>query len=156
MTLISISLWVAACATQPQTDPPQTGLYCDNYLIYEMCVKDVDRDGLADLMYFDDTREIFMVSNNYKGYREAGLSDHRCQQLMDQKMQAISSGLLRIKEETGFLQRMKIQNSLLMAYASYLPVINECMGQGDVAASGDNAKNAEPFGEEPFGEEEFY
>lgn len=156
MTLISIGLWLVGCAPQPRTDLPQTDLYCDTYLIYEMCVKDVDRDGLVDLMYFDDTREIFMVSKSYKGYREAELSDHRCLQLMDQKMQSISSRLLRTTEDTGYLQRMKIQNRLLMAYASYLPVINQCMGQGEVAASGDNASKADPFGEEPFGEEEFY
>lgn len=156
MTLISISLWLAACATPPQTDRPQAALYCDTYLIYEMCVKDVNRDGVADLMYFDDTREIFMISHDDKGYREAGLSDHRCQQPMGQQMQAVSSRLLRITESTGFLQRMHIQNRLMMAYASYLPAINQCMGQGDVAANSDDAKNADPFGEDSFGEEAFY
>ena len=48
------------------TTTPINNVYCDNFLIYEMCAEDLDNDGIVEHVYFADTFEVFL-------YRELSL-----------------------------------------------------------------------------------
>ena len=60
--LVAVVLVLAGCAQTPSVVPQQAAgkTVCDTYLIQSMCVQDLQGDGVVDLIYFTDTKEIFM------------------------------------------------------------------------------------------------
>ena len=150
ITTLFLPLFLAGCANTPDSDQvrqdPTTTEYCDNYLIYEMCVRDVDHNGDVDLMYFADTREIFMLSPEYKNAEFANFTRHECLQPMDDEMRAASSQLLYIQNDTSLLKKTQLKSRLLLNYTHYLPEISRCMHDSNVADSSDD------FGDEDFEE----
>ena len=177
-TAAVIALALAAlsgCSSVPQTPPTartqaqSQAQYCGDYMSYAMCVRDIDRDGEVDLIYFADTREIFMIAPGYdRGElkiaehhhdslpREeyGGLGIHRCLQPMDNAMRNASSQLLELSDDAGLLRRTQVKSRLLLNYARYLPAINRCMGSDNTANSG-LANSSSTDGDDTFGDEDF-
>ena len=60
--LVAVVLVLAGCAQTPSVVPQQAAgkTVCDTYLIQSMCVQDLQGDGVVDMIYFTDTKEIFM------------------------------------------------------------------------------------------------
>lgn len=150
---------LAGCSSAPQqaesTDPIVRDTYCDSYLVYDMCVQDVDEDGIADLMYFKDTQEVFMVTSQQLQSPTRDFSLHRCVQEMDAATQAASTRLLTIDEHTGMMRKTQLKSKLMLVYMHYYNDIQSCMNGHTVAGrseSGDSFGDDEHWSEDEFGE----
>lgn len=144
-------LLITGCTSRPITAPDAAArsTVCENYLVYNMCVRDVDRDGSADLMYFADTNEIFMVTPEFRDTHLPDLSDHRCMQVMDEPLQDTSSRILHLDRDAGTLQKTRLKSQLMLEYLRYAKAINSCMDGSAVAG---HAPAADNFGDEDFNE----
>ncbi|MYM64184.1 hypothetical protein [Pseudomaricurvus sp. HS19] len=109
---------------QSATDP--ASLYCAHYLIYDMCVQDLDKDGGTDLMYFQDTGEVFMYDQSWQQAVYSDFELHPCVQVMDDDMKQASSRLLTLPRQHSFMKKMAIQQSLLEHYSRYSSRVRAC------------------------------
>lgn len=129
VSVLTLSLFLVACASK-QTLPMAAGQteYCDRYFAYEMCVRDHNRDGKVDFMYFADTQEVFMAMPGFDDTNTTGRPAHRCIQPMDAAMQNTASDLLTINGDTGAMDKAKIKSRLLLSYSRYVAKVNRCHG----------------------------
>ncbi len=125
---------------------PVYTLYCDNFFIYEMCAKDIDNNGDVDLVYFSDSKEIFLYREDVQAAVSADLSFHTCAQPMDEELAAIGSELLYISDDMSFFERLEIKRRMLTSYARYKPQINACRKENGIVDSSVNSN----FGDENF------
>lgn len=152
------AFYLSGCtSTPPQSQAEDiTSLretYCDSYLVYDMCVRDVNADGIADLMYFEDTGEVFMLTSEMLRSPSHDFSLHRCVQTMDDATQAASTDLLEINEHTGVMKKTQLKSKLMLAYMHYYNDIQSCMNGHTVA---DRSDSKDSFGEDDnWGEDEF-
>ena len=135
-------LCLGACASIPvDSSNPVATLYCDNFLIYDMCAQDVDGDGIVEWVYFEDTNEIFLVRDGIDAPLPTELAAHRCMQKMDDAIVQNTSQLFYISDETNYIERADIKSALMFSYVGYMPRVMRC-NQGRQAVS------AEPVGDE--------
>lgn len=127
---------------QPSHTSEPRSLYCDSFMIYDMCAQDVDGDREVDFLYFDDTKEIFMITEQYQGQSFPGLTRHKCQQILNDSIRNTSTTILNLPEDASRLRRSQLKSRLLASYAYYLPTINKCMGEEEL--------------DDGFGESDFY
>lgn len=111
-------------------------------MIYDMCAKDVNDDRQADFLYFDDTKEIFMIAEEFQDQTFAGLTRHKCLQILNDSIRDTSTAILNLPDDVSRLRRSQLKSRLLAKYAYYLPTINRCMGEEDL--------------DDGFGESDFY
>ena len=127
-------LMLASCGSLPEGQRPTNALYCDNYLMYDMCAEDQNRDGIVDFVYFTDSEEIFMfregVQERYRGNRDV----HRCAQTMDENLVATTSRVFYVDDETSFLERQDIKGAMMIKYIAYMPEVTACNMRHDQAA----------------------
>ena len=131
-----------------QTSEPVTvtrELYCDSYFIYDMCALDFDRDGATDVLYFEDTNEVFMHGADSSPQMLAAYDMHPCVQVMDESMQEATDRLLTISKRTTYGNKLAIRRSLLVNYSRYAGRVGACH-----RALSDDAieRNEEPFGDQ--------
>ena len=148
-------LALAGCKTQPSLETEQgaelqsplsvlrSSLYCDSYLIYDMCVVDVDKSGNADAVYFEDTHEVFMYDGTLASEAYQDFDMHACVQVMDKGMLKVTNRLLTVTEETPFFTRVAMKKDLMVNYSRYFSRIRECREQ--IAA---NLPPEEAFGDQ--------
>lgn len=128
-------LLLAACAgtTPPavvtQGPIPVSTLYCDSFLIYDMCAQDLDQDGVVELVYFADTSEVFLWRGDSHEHLPDNLAMHRCAQQMDDDVVNTTSLLFYIDDETDYLERVDIKSSLMFSYVNYMPRVMRCNAQ---------------------------
>ena len=62
---------LASCSSSPKVEPvaEKGKIVCDSYIVLDMCVRDLMGDGTVDMIYFTDTREIFMYGEGMRGWR---------------------------------------------------------------------------------------
>ena len=125
---------LAACSSSLDMDSPVVDLYCDNFLIYDMCAQDLNRDGEVELVYFTDTREVFLYRDGALPRIPDELSMHRCAQMMDNAIITNTSRLFYISEETSYLERTNIRSDMMFSYISYIPRVAGC-NENDQAAA---------------------
>lgn len=146
--LLALLTGCSSSSHKPTADSQSAAVqYCDNYLIYRMCVRDLDQNGDADFMYFADTNEIFMLSPEHNGATFTDYTYHECLQPMDEDLRHASSQLLYINEDSGALAITQLKTRLMLNYTRYLPKINRCMDNHHYADNSDDT-----FGEEDFEE----
>ncbi len=130
LTIILLLSLQAGCTstTRPAVagDKVLGDLYCDSYFIYKMCAKDLDSSGEVDVIYFQDTSEVFMVNPVVDESVLASMPMHECVQVMDDEILAASSALLTINESTGILTKTRIKSRLILSYASIMADVNKC------------------------------
>lgn len=125
-------LLIAGCSTTPTQDdsaqavPKPNQRYCTTYFIYEMCAYDVNADGHADALYFNDTKEVFMydVAQQLPLYDE--LPFHPCVHIMDEDLREASTRLLYIYEDTSFAKKTKVKAQLINQYLRYSGSVSAC------------------------------
>ena len=78
VVLLGGYLLLAGCSTAYLANRPANDLYCDNFVLYEMCARDSNRDGIVDYTYFQESKEIFMYRDRLPRRIPAGFGVHRC------------------------------------------------------------------------------
>jgi len=120
-------LLLAACSsTDIAGQRPVTAEYCDNFLVYDMCARDTNRDGIVDVVYFTDTDEVFMYREGMEGRFPRSLEVHECAQMMDEDLVATTSRLFYIDDETSYLEKQDIRGSMMIKYIAYMPRVSAC------------------------------
>ncbi|MFM1895311.1 MAG: hypothetical protein RLZZ385_385 [Pseudomonadota bacterium] len=125
--LLCISL--SACLSSPQFQQPVSHLFCDNFLVYDMCAQDTDRDGTVELIYFSDTHDVFLYREGTQHQLPDGLAMHRCALPMDDDIVRNASQLFHIDDRTPYIQRVDIKSALMFSYVGYMPRVSKCNAQ---------------------------
>lgn len=125
--LLAVVLVLAGCAQTPGMVPqPAVGkTVCDTYLIESMCVQDLQGDGVVDLIYFTDTKEIFMYQSGKRDLVAKVMSFHRCAVPLDEGMQATTNRILN-RENLSIAEELSITMELIANYLAAKPSIDAC------------------------------
>ena len=125
--LLAVVLVLAGCAQTPSMAPqPAAGkTVCDTYLIESMCVQDLQGDGVVDLIYFTDTKEIFMYQSGKRDLVAKVMSFHRCAVPLDEGMQATTNRILN-RENLSIAEELSITMELIANYLAAKPSIDAC------------------------------
>lgn len=129
ITVIVVVFFLSACSSTPPTNATFSQVYCDRYLIYPLCAQDISGNGRADLVYFEDSSEVFLFNQKFSKKLPAHLSMHECAQVMDNPLIDATSLLLTVNEDTGFFRRAEIKNGIFLHYMRYLPRVSRCNPQ---------------------------
>jgi len=129
-----ICLALAGCGSLPEGGRPSNALYCDTYLIYDMCAQDQNRDGVVDFVYFTDTEEIFMFREGVQERYRGRLGVHRCATVMDESLVATTSRVFYVNDETSFLESQDIKGAMMIKYIAYMPEVTACNMRHEQAA----------------------
>lgn len=124
---VILLLALASCANTDVNGRRQvTTEYCDNFLVYDMCARDTNRDGVVDVVYFTDTEEVFMYREGMQERFPRSLNVHRCAQMMDEDLVVTTSRLFYIDDETSYLEKQDIRGSMMIKYIAYMPRVTSC------------------------------
>ena len=120
-------LMLAGCVQTPSIVPQQAvgKTVCDTYLIQSMCVQDLQGDGVVDLIYFTDTKEIFMYQNGKRDSVAEVMPFHRCAVPLDAGMQATTNRILN-RENLSLTEELSITVELITNYLAAKPSIDAC------------------------------
>ena len=119
-------LLLTSCSSLPDGARPVNAEYCDNFLIYDMCARDVNRDGVVDVVYFTDTKEVFMYHPDREGNLPNDLGVHRCVMPMDEDIVATTNRVFYVDESTPFLEKQDIKGAMMVKYVANLPEVTAC------------------------------
>ncbi|MEO1082213.1 MAG: hypothetical protein AAFY29_21830 [Pseudomonadota bacterium] len=141
-SLIAIALAViAGCATQP--DSTLVGSHrCESFLIYEVCVADLDENGNVDFIYFGDDLQVFMYHDAQERALRAVQPFHECAVTMSADTRDLSSELL-YGEGLTLTQRLSIKGRLIGSYRAARPAVSACNTAAKKARG--EAANEDPF-----------
>ena len=101
-------------------------VYCDNFLIYEMCAADMDNDGVVEHVYFADTLEVFLYRKGTKESIPDRLDMHRCIRAMDEGLVATTNRVFGVTDDTAYQEKQDIRGAMMIKYFAYLPEITAC------------------------------
>ena len=124
--LIALATLVMGCQSLPQGARPANALYCDNFMVYGMCARDMNRDGEVDYVYFEESEQAFMYRPGAERLFPRGLDMHPCATPMDEDVVATTSRVFFVDEETTLLEKTDIRGSLMLKYMAALPEITAC------------------------------
>ena len=126
---------LAACGSFVGSLRPLNAEYCDNFLIYDMCARDTDRDGIVEVVYFTDTREVFMYHPESEGNYPSDLGLHRCAMPMDEEVVATTNRVFYVDDSTTFLEKQDIKGAMMLKYVAFLPEVTACNLRAEQAAA---------------------
>ena len=126
---------LAACGSLVDSLRPLNAEYCDNFLIYDMCARDTDRDGIVEVVYFTDTREVFMYHPESEGNYPSDLGLHRCAMPMDEEVVATTNRVFYVDDSTTFLEKQDIKGAMMLKYMAFLPEVTACNLRAEQAAA---------------------
>ena len=133
--LLCLPLLLAACgSTDVSGRRAVTSTYCDNFLIYDMCARDTNRDGVVDFVYFTDSDEIFMYSAGAEQRFPPDRPVHRCAVEMDEDLVAVTSKLFFLDDDSTYLEKQDIRGGMMVKYIAYMPDVTACNMQADEVA----------------------
>lgn len=139
ITSLLLGMVLASCAgSDINGQRPVSANYCDRFMIYDMCARDTNRDGIVDFVYFEDTSEVFMFREGMDGRLPRSLGRHRCAMEMDEDLVSTTSRLFYIDEQTPFLEKQDIRGSMMIKYIAYMPRVSACNMRADQAAEADS------------------
>lgn len=127
-------LLLVSCGSLPDGERPSNALYCDKYLMYDMCARDQNRDGIVDFVYFTDSEEIFMFREGVQERYRGNMAVHRCAQVMDDNLVATTSRVFYVDDDTSFLEKQDIKGAMMIKYIAYMPEVTACNMRHDQAA----------------------
>lgn len=117
---------VVSCRSYPNGERPSNALYCDNFMVYEMCARDMNRDGVVEFVYFQESQQAFMYRPDAERLLPRGLEMHPCATEMDEDVVRTTSRVFFVDEETTLLEKTDIRGSLMLKYMAALPEITAC------------------------------
>ena len=137
IALLSACLLLAGCSGVNLADRPVNNLYCDNFVLYEMCARDSNRDGIVDYTYFQETKEIFMYRNRLPRRIPAGFGVHRCAMPMEEDLITTTSRVFYIDDSSSLLEKTDIRGAMMLKYMTKLPEVTACNMRADQALADD-------------------
>ena len=117
---------LAACGSLVGSLRPLNAEYCDNFLIYDMCARDTNRDGVVEVVYFTDTREVFMYHPESEGNYPSDLGLHRRAMPMDEEVVATTNRVFYVDDSTTFLEKQDIKGAMMLKYVAFMPEVTAC------------------------------
>ncbi len=126
LALVTSSVFLASCAGNYLGERPVNSLYCDNFVLYEMCARDSNRDGIVDYTYFEETKEIFMYRNRLPRRIPTGFGVHRCAMPMEEDLVVTTSRVFHIDESSSLLEKTDIRGAMMLKYMAKLPEVTAC------------------------------
>ncbi len=126
VVMFLVAVLLSACQFTYDGERPVSDLYCDSFLVYDMCATDTNRDGVVDLVYFSDDMQVFMYREGADRRIPRHLRRHRCAVLMDEDLVATTSRLFFIDEETSAIEKTDIRGAMLLKYIAYMPEVSAC------------------------------
>lgn len=133
LVLLSSCVLLAGCSGVNLAEQPVNDLYCDNFVLYEMCARDSNRDGIVDYTYFQESNEIFMYRNRLPRRIPAGFGVHRCAMPMEEDLIATTSRVFYIDDSSSLLERTDIRGAMMLKYMTKLPEVTACNMRADQA-----------------------
>ena len=137
IALLIGSLLIASCSGANLGDRPVNDLYCDNFVLYEMCARDSNRDGIVDYTYFQESKEIFMYRSRLPRRIPAGFGVHRCAMPMEEDLVVTTSRVFYIDETSSLLEKTDIRGAMMLKYMAKLPEVTACNMRADQALADD-------------------
>ena len=135
--LLSGCLLLAGCSGTNLANRPANNLYCDNFVLYEMCARDSNRDGIVDYTYFQESKKIFMYRDRLPRRIPAGFGVHRCAMPMEEDLIATTSRVFYIDESSSLLEKTDIRGAMMLKYMTKLPEVTACNMRADQALADD-------------------
>lgn len=123
---IVIPLFLVGCRFSIEGKGLTNNLYCDNFLIYNMCASDPNNDGVVDYVYFTDSEEVFMFSEGGLDRVPRSQPVHRCVKQMEEDLVATTNRLFYLDDNSTALERTDIRGAMMVKYLAYLPEITAC------------------------------
>ena len=134
LSIVLLSLLaLTACGLGASGARPTISLYCDNFLIYKMCARDMDRDGIVDFVYFEESEEVFMWREGARADVPADMKFHQCAEVMDAELVATTNRVFFVDDETSYLERQDIRGGMMIKYITALPRVVACKLRADQA-----------------------
>jgi hypothetical protein len=137
------------CSSTPAISTAQTEgkIVCDSYIVLDMCVRDLVGDGTVDMVYFSDSREIFMYQQGRQDVVNQVMPLHRCAVPLNMGMQATTNRILE-RENLSLTEELDITRKLIANYAAARPEINACNARFEDQQAGGMAQEDEFFVED--------
>jgi hypothetical protein len=135
--LLSACLLLAGCSGANLADRPANDLYCDNFILYEMCARDSNRDGIVDYTYFQESKEIFMYRDRLPRRIPAGFAVHRCAMPMEEDLVVTTSRVFYVDESSSLLEKTDIRGAMMLKYMAKLPDVMACNMRAEEALADD-------------------
>lgn len=117
---------LASCQTIPRGERPTNDLYCDNFMVYGMCARDMNGDGVVEFVYFEKSKQAFMYRPDAEKLLPKDLEMHPCATPMDEDVVKTTSRVFFVDDETTLLEKTDIRGSLMLKYMAALPEITAC------------------------------
>jgi hypothetical protein len=124
---LAILISISACSLDPLVDQSSAvgRTVCDSYIVLDMCVQDIVGDQQVDMIYFIDTKEIFMYREGMKEQVGQLMPFHRCAIHLSADMQATTNRILD-RKNLSFTEELAITKDLLANYLAARPTIEAC------------------------------
>lgn len=118
---------------------------CDSYLMMDMCVRDLSGDASVDMVYFTESREVFMYQQGRRELVREVMPLHRCAVALNPGMQETTNRILH-RKTMSFTEELDITRKLIANYVAAKPAIDACNARYEQAEK----KVAWEIGEEEF------
>ena len=126
-SLLGLILSLVGCnSIRLVSTTPTNNVYCDNFLIYEMCAEDLDNDGIVEYVYFADTVEVFLYRQGARDSIPDRLHMHRCIRVMDEGLVETTNRVFEVTNDTSYLEKQDIRGAMMIKYFAHLPEITAC------------------------------
>ena len=118
---------MVGCANTPVpvTGQGSTVPVCDSYVFFEMCVQDLVADGAVDLIYFSNTRQVFMYREGMQDTVASAMPLHPCAVVLDGELQ-LAMNLILARDSLSMRDEFGIKRLLLSRYLAAKPEIDAC------------------------------
>ena len=128
LILLALGLLVASCVSYPSGEKPTNSLYCDNFMVYEMCVTDLNGDGEIEFVYFDLGKVLVHFEHQTAVEQLARLSG-RPEVLVQQ---VVFDSDLQTRYETGLVSGEQFAAEVNTALESALPTADILQAISDI------------------------
>jgi len=144
LILVGVVAILVGCASTPDNASRQAKAktVCDSYLILSMCVQDLHGDDTVDMIYFTDTKEVFMYQDGKQDSVAEVMPFHRCAVPLDEGMQATTNRILN-RSDLSLGEEMSIIRELISNYVAAKPTIDACNAQFEDATVGNMQQDNE-------------
>ncbi len=138
-SVLVLLIVLAGCQYSLEGRGLTNNLYCDRFLIYNMCASDPNRDGVVDFVYFEDSNEVFMYTDRGLTRKPEEQGIHRCAEKMEEELVEITSRLFYVNDDTPALEKTDIRGAMTLRYLAKLPEITACNLRAEQAEERMNA-----------------